>query len=300
MDYADARAAFFAPREGEAHELDWHTPARRLRDAMEAVAMCCYWGEPAYDALAAHGLDFLTGYVWGRGSQLGEPEGEVVAAAFGVFEPGLVRGVWDDARSRCSLAEIRAARVEGVTATLTAACGEPGPEVRETADALLAAGAGHSMLGRPFYAGLHALDVPDEPWARLWHACTVLREHRGDAHLTACVGAGLDGVTANMLTELWVGWEPDAYTGTRGWSPEVMAAGRRSLEERGLADGDTITPAGRTLRDGLEATTDASEQPVVDRLGSDLDPLAARVRAWSDQVVAAGWFPPDPYKHAAG
>jgi hypothetical protein len=36
--------------------------------------------------------------------------------------------------------------------------------------------------GRALYAGLRALDVPEEPVARLWHAATLLREHRGDGH----------------------------------------------------------------------------------------------------------------------
>ncbi|MBR7834264.1 hypothetical protein KDL01_13395 [Actinospica durhamensis] len=29
------------------------------------------------------------------------------------------------------------------------------------------------------------LDVPEEPVARLWHAATLLREHRGDGHNAA-------------------------------------------------------------------------------------------------------------------
>ena len=37
-----------------------------------------------------------------------------------------------------------------------------------------------------------ALPEPDEPLARLWQAATVLREHRGDGHVAALVGAGVD------------------------------------------------------------------------------------------------------------
>ena len=43
--------------------------------------------------------------------------------------------------------------------------------------------------GRPMHAGLTALAWPDDPLGQLWHACTVLREHRGDGHLAACVAA---------------------------------------------------------------------------------------------------------------
>ncbi len=33
-------------------------------------------------------VDFLPGYVWGRAAALGTPTASVVAATFGVFEPG--------------------------------------------------------------------------------------------------------------------------------------------------------------------------------------------------------------------
>src|SRR4029077_13962513 len=60
---------------------------------------------PAYDAYAALGLDFLQGCVWSRGCVLGEPDGGVVAAAFGVFEPGLIVQLYDAARAAAALAE---------------------------------------------------------------------------------------------------------------------------------------------------------------------------------------------------
>jgi hypothetical protein len=36
-------------------------------------------------------------------------------------------------------------------------------------------------------------------WARLWQACTTLREHRGDGHVAACVAAGLSGLDAHVV-----------------------------------------------------------------------------------------------------
>ena len=45
--------------------------------------------EPVNTALAGLGLDdFFVAYVTGRAAPLGEVPGSVVAAAFGVFEPG--------------------------------------------------------------------------------------------------------------------------------------------------------------------------------------------------------------------
>ena len=93
MDYADAVAAFFVPRQ-EGTELPvavtGGSPARRLRDACEPVAMHAVWSRTTNERLAQLGLDFLTGYVGGRGACLGDPAGAVVAAAFAWFDPGLV------------------------------------------------------------------------------------------------------------------------------------------------------------------------------------------------------------------
>ena len=61
MDYSEARAAFFVPRPDAGPGTRWQSPARRLRDALEPLATVSFWAEPAYDAYAALGLDFLTG-----------------------------------------------------------------------------------------------------------------------------------------------------------------------------------------------------------------------------------------------
>ena len=302
MDYTEARAAFFSPRAGQTQALDWPTPARRLRDAIEPLATICFWSEPAYDAYAARGLDFLQGYVWGRASALGDAEPTVAAAAFGVFEPGLVAHLVTTGRQACSLDAVRTAKTEGAATALRTVLGDPeaADGLDETTEALRAAAAAAPVVGRPLFAGLSALAWPADPWARLWHACSLLREHRGDSHLAAVVAAGLDGCQANVLTELWVGWEPLAYTGSRAWAPEAMAAATSSLERRGLVADGTITDDGRALRERIEAATDRAEEPVVATLGSDLPAHLARLDAWANRVVEHGWFPPDPYKRASG
>jgi hypothetical protein len=302
MDYAEARAAFFQPRLAEAPPPGTaasRTPGRALRDAIEPIATVCFWAEPAYEQYARNGLDFLGGYVWGRSCVLGEPEGTVVASAFGVFEPGLVVSLYDAARAACGLAEVRAAKEAGAVVSLRQVLGEPAglgeavAQLRRAVDAT-------DPYGRTMHAGLTALPWPEDPLGQLWHACTILREHRGDGHLAACVTAGLNGLEANLLTELLVGWEPFAYTASRGWSPEAMQAGMAALEARGLVAGGALSDEGRRLRSELEATTDRSVQPVIDALGDDLPALVETLDGWSQQIIEKGWFPPDPYKRASG
>ena len=42
--------------------------------------------------------------------------------------------------------------------------------------------------------------------ARLWHAATLLREHRGDGHFAALVAEGIGGTQAHVLHALSQGW----------------------------------------------------------------------------------------------
>jgi hypothetical protein len=302
MDYAEALAVFFQPRPDDApaaRTSDWQSPARALRDAIEPIAMICFWGKPAYDEYAARGLDFLIGYAWSRGSVLGEPEGTVVAAAFGVFEPGLIVDLFNAGRAACSLADIRAAKESGSIAALREVLGTP-DGLADAVTVLRRGAAAADPTGRPLHAGLTALPWPEDEIGQLWHACTILREHRGDGHLAACVAAGLTGLEANILTELRVGWDPLAYTATRGWSPEAMEAATQALVGRSLVAGGALTDEGNRLRDGIEQTTDRLMQPVVDAIGDELPGLVKQLDGWSQRIIDHGWFPPDPYKRVSG
>jgi hypothetical protein len=302
MDYAEVREAFFQLRDTSAPEpgtSGWESPTRRLRDAIEPIATICYWSEPAYDAYAALGLDFLQGYVWSRGCVLGEPDGSVVAAAFGVFEPGLIGQLYDAARAAAGLADIRAARETGAVAALRTVLGGP-EQVAEVTGALRRAAEAMDTAGRPLFAGLAGMPWPAHELGRLWHACAMLRELRGDSHLAACMAAGLTGLEANILTELQVGWPLHSYTATRGWPPEAMNLATISLRERGLIGDDALTGAGASLRADIEEATDRQLAPARDAAGPDLPGILPLLQGWSQQIIEHGWFPPDPYKRASG
>jgi hypothetical protein len=312
MDYAEVRQAFFQLRDTSAPEpgtSGWQSPTRRLRDAIEPIATICYWSEPAYDAYAALGLDFLQGYVWSRGCVLGEPDGSVVAAAFGVFEPGLIGQLYDAARAAAGLADIRAARETGAVTALRTVLGDTmlgdtvlgGPEqVADVTGALRRAAEAMDTAGRPLFAGLAGMPWPADELGRLWHACAMLRELRGDSHLAACMAAGLTGLQANILTELQVGWPLHSYTATRGWPPEAMNLATISLRERGLIGDDALTGAGASLRADIEEATDRQLAPARDAIGPDLPGILPLLQGWSQQIIEHGWFPPDPYKRASG
>ncbi|WP_370745920.1 hypothetical protein [Streptomyces sp. LUP30] len=59
---------------------------------------------------------------------------------------------------------------------------------------------------------MRTLPVPSDPVARLWHSATVLREHRGDGHVAALVGARVSGTEAHLLDALVAELEPITAT----------------------------------------------------------------------------------------
>ena len=79
-----------------------------------------------------------------------------------------------------------------------------------------------------------------------------------------------------------------------------MRAAVDGLEARGWLRDDALTAAGRAARADLEDRTDAAEQEIVAALGDRLDEVCARLGDWSERCIAAGAFPADILKRAAG
>lgn len=304
MDYDDALAAFFrSPPEGTPGprtEAD-RTPARRLRDAIEPIAMVAVWSPEVNERHRALGLDFLSGYVFGRAAPLGIAPTSLVVATFGVFSPAVVGSAYETGLATCSHGEVLAALQEGSVAALHRLLGPPLREVEEVVAAMRGGLEGAELLGRPLFAGLSARDWPGDPWGRLWHAATLLREYRGDGHLAACVAAGLGPIAANLLTEAHVGLTDRTYTASRGWTEAEIDDAVAGLADLGLLDAHgAITERGRRFRDDIEADTEAGMDGVLEGIGHALDTVVQRCERWSADIVAGGSFPPDPFKRAAG
>jgi len=301
MDYADAVATFCAPRPAGTplpEVVRAGGPARRLRDACEPLAMHALWNRHTNERLAALGLDFITGYVGGRAASLGDPAPPVVAAAFAWFEPDLLAGWYEAARSAAPRDRLLAARDAATAGSLAQILA--GDDPAGIADLLAGAAAGADGTGRPLFSGLRGRGRPDDPFQRLWWACDLVREHRGDSHVAVATAAGLGPVEMNVLTECWIGMPLLSYTATRGWPEAAMGAAVDGLEARGWLRDGALTAAGRAARGGLEDRTDAAEQAIVAALGDRLDEVCARLDDWSGRCIAAGAFPADILKPAAG
>lgn len=300
MQYDEAVEAFFTPTpDGTVPEPTRRSSvARRLRDAIEPLAMHPVWSRQNNEAMAGLGLDFFSGYAWGRAAALGEPAPPVVVSSFAVFEPSLIAGVYEAGRAACSRDQVLSTRFQATTASLRAVL--DGDDVSGPAARLRDAALGLDRSGRPLYAGLADIPLSDDPVETLWRSAEMIREHRGDGHIAACVAEGLDPIAMSVLTELWVGFPLGEYSGTRGWAPEAIEACAARLRADGMMDGDRLTPAGTERRERIEDATDAAQAELVAALGDDVDGLIEQLAAWSDRCVAASAFPPNAYKRAAG
>ena len=301
MDYDDVVAASFAARPAGTPlpaAVTAGSAARRLRDACEPIAMHAVWSRHTNARLAECGLDFMGAYVAGRAASLGEPSAAVVAATFAWFDPAMIAAVYQGARSTLPTAELITLRDNATRESLAEVLA--GESVEETADLLVAATANAAFVGHPLFAGLRARGRPDDAVGRLWWACDLVREHRGDSHIAAVTDAGLNAVEMNVLTEVWVGMPLLSYTATRRWSADAMKSAVRSLGERGWLAEDALTDMGRAARDQIEAHTDAQEEAIVAVLGDRLDGVCESLNRWAQLCIEAGAFPADTLKRAAG
>jgi hypothetical protein len=128
----------------------------------------------------------------------------------------------------------------------------------------------------------------------MWHALTLLREHRGDGHICALACAGLSGIEALVThTKTGKGFLTEFAKASRGWSQPEWDAAEAGLRARGLVDADgALTEAGQAQRAQLEADTDRMAAAPWQHLGDERTEEVVRIaKAMSRAVAAAGAFP---------
>lgn len=282
---------------------DFQEKARRLRNAVEPVAAGVYFAPEAHKAYEALGFEGspvtqdgaarpeLKSYFTSRGACMGQVPGQVVAAAFGVFNPKAVVPAVTGGWQITSRDAILAARERGATAMLQRVLGHQPDGLDRVTGLLRRAAAVAPWAGRPIFGGLRSLGFPGHPLGEMWRAADLLREHRGDSHVIAWAVGGADAMEVLLLTEQWWGLPARSYTPTRGWTGPDMDAGFGRLQARGLMSGEQLTDAGRAFREEIEVRTDELERPVLNALGDDVDELLDHLDAWSEAIIAAGSYP---------
>ncbi len=277
--------------------------ARRLGSVLEPVVGQVYFSPEGHEEYVGLGFGPSPGefngvpapdgpaYFTSRGSVLGQVPGQVVAAAFGVFNPEVVIPSVALGWTKTDAATICAARTAGALAQLSRILGDE-PDGAERASELLARAVEPLRPeGRALFAGVLSLDMPDTALGQVWRRGDMLREYRGDSHIAAWVSAGIDATEIGLLTELYWGLPLRTYSRTRAWTSEQFDAATDRLTARGLIADGAFTDAGRDLREAIEVETDRQVEPALDALGDDAEELFDILAPWCEAIRAARGYP---------
>src|SRR4051794_27945609 len=211
--------------------------ARRMFELVEPIGVIPYSADEPNDAMFALGFtDYWDTYFAGRAAPLGLVPAELVDALFYNFAPGEVARhipkVWRTTTPEAAIA----ARQEGCVNALRRILGDhvDAPAFARAAELLLRAATSAPIQGRPMYAALRAIPIPDEVVARCFHAASLLREHRGDGHIAALRIEDVGGLEAHVLLALDAGMPADKFGRVHHLPPAQLAAVIEGMRDRNL------------------------------------------------------------------
>ncbi|MFF4050544.1 hypothetical protein ACFYZ5_28285 [Streptomyces chartreusis] len=270
---------------------------RQLWHLLEPLHAVLYYAPEAFEEAAE--LGYATEERWPsyfpyRAAPLGAVGAESVASAFYSFSPRMVAEHIDPAWKIASPEAVLRARVRGVDRAYRAIFGDrvDSAELAELATLVRRAAEAANTAGRPLAAANAALDWPEAPHLQLWHAATILREHRGDGHIAALMVAGLDPVEA-LVSFAAIGAASVERFESRGWRAEEWESARDRLTARGLVDADgAATDAGRELRGTVEGHTDQlAAAPWQALTAAEIDRLVELLGEFWVAVLSSGLLP---------
>lgn len=241
------------------HAID-NRLVRRVHRLAETYHALIYFAPETKERYTDAGLKGgWMGYFASRGAALGAAQPEVIEALFYNFHPAMVRRAIPDAWGFSPPERVLEARLQVADDALRRTLGDEveGEAIEEALaiarDALPAC----SPQGRALFAAYLSVPWPEEPHLALWHACTLLREYRGDGHIAALVTSGLDGLEAHVTAVAAGKFPRDGIQPFRGWSDDEWEAAEQRLRDRGLIDSAGVaTPDGVALRERIEELTD--------------------------------------------
>lgn len=273
--------------------------ARTCNDAINPLHSLIYFAPEAEEEFTAAGLEpGRMCYLAGRAAAMGAVGAGTVTATFYNFSPTLVARHIPRAWQAAAPRDVLAARLRAVDSVLRRLLGPAAvddPEVAEAARLAQTAAEACTAAGRPLYAAHAELDVPDRPHLALWHATTLLREHRGDGHLDALAASGLGGLEALIThTATGSGFTAEFARRSRGWSRQEWDETAERLRDRGLLDAQGgLTSDGAAVRQEVEDLTDRLARDPYDHLGeAGARRLAAIGSRLTRTAVSNGAFPP--------
>jgi len=276
------------------------TPARQLWQLAEPYHALTYFAPEAHQAYEDAGLrGFWRGYFAGRAAPLGPVGPGAVTATFYGFHPAFVARALPSIWSVVTPEEAVRARLRGIdgAARRIFVDRSDDPGFAEAVELLRTALEGCSSAGRALFAANLDLGWPTEPHVALWHAATLVREHRGDGHVAALAVGGLDPCEAHVTQVAASGSTRDTIQPYRGWADDDWDAAVERLRARGwLDDAGGLTQDGAAGRARIEDDTDRLAGEVTDRLDHDaLDRLLDVLEPIAGRIIERGVMPyPNP------
>ncbi len=246
------------------------TLARRFWEAIEPIHAIAYFAPEPAEAARKIGLrGFWMGYFAGRVAPLGPVPAEAACAMAYGFSPAMVARAIPDAWRFADPAAIVIARIASAAEALRHHLDGPAvASLAELSGLLWDAVAGCRFDGRPLAAAWSVVPRPEDPVESAWLATTILREHRGDGHVIAAVGAGLRGLDATLTHIATGAITRKLVQPSRGWSDDDWELSARRLQARGLLDRDgRLTKTGGALRRDVEDLTDRLAAGPVESIG---------------------------------
>ncbi len=271
--------------------------ARQLWHLLEPLHALLYYAPEVFEESAALGYDPTDrwpGYFPLRAAPLGAAGPERVTSAFYSFAPHMVAEHIEPAWDVASPEQVLDARLRGIDRAYRTILGDriDRPELAEAAALARRAAEAAGTAGRPLAAANAALPWPEAPHLQLWHAATILREHRGDGHLAALLLADLDPVES-LVSFAAIGAASAERFESRGWRPEQWSAAGVRLAGRGLLTPDgTATEEGLALRRRVEEDTDRLAAAPWQTLGrAGVDRLTELLGDYWVAVLSTGLLP---------
>jgi hypothetical protein len=268
--------------------------ARRMFELVEPIGVLPYAAhEPNEEMFALGFSNYWDTYFAGRAAPLGLVPAEVVDALFYSFAPGEVARhipkVWRTTTPESAIA----ARQVGCVRALRRILGDQvdGPTFARAAELLIKAATSAPLDGRPMYAALRAIPTPDDVVARLFHAASLLREHRGDGHIAALMVEGVAGLEAHVLLALDMDMQAEKFGRIHHLPSEQLSAVVAGMRDRGLIGNDGwLSEQGRMVKLRVESLTDdlaakpyeSLESDELDELMATLEPLVVLLLAAQD------------------
>jgi hypothetical protein len=273
-------------------EENVNATARRMFELVEPIGVIPYAADEPNEAMFALGFtNYWDTYFAGRAAPLGLPTAEVVDALFYNFAPGEVARhipkVWRTTTPEEAIAARRTGCVKALRRIL--ADHVDSADFARATELLIKAATSAPSQGRPMYAALRALPIPEEVVARLFHAASLLREHRGDGHIAALMVEGVGGLEAHVLLALDMNLPAEKFGRIHHLPSAQLAAVIEGMRDRGLIAGDGwLSDRGRAVKQRVEALTDDLAAGPYECLSEDeLAELMAALEPLATLLVAA-------------